>query len=173
MEGANKFDPKEIPNMISMLVGLHSDRRGPNGQENAAINNFYMRYMGKAMDDCQSKSSAHWQVARPQKDVALNFKTVEVQGESPELVTQFIVATTAAFCSNKDQYDEFRKNSQDAILDQFEDDDVYRTIFNKMALNVTDTQALLRNERTLCRGLWIACRLSAPHFMPAEDGSAD
>mgnify|MGYP003506981420 CR=1 FL=1 len=53
MEGANKFDPNEIPNMVATLVGLYQDRRQPTAAENQAINEFYMRYMSKAMEECQ------------------------------------------------------------------------------------------------------------------------
>lgn len=164
MEGNNKFDPNEIPNMVALLVGLYQDRRQPNAMENQQINSFYMRYMSKAMEDCQTKSSGHWQVARPQSDIALEFKTVDIPGQEEGYVTQFVVATTANMSSNLEQFNQFKQLSANAIVDKFGDDDQFKTIYNKMAFN--GGAGLANNQRTLVRGLWIGCRLSEAHFAP-------
>lgn len=166
MEGENKFDPNEIPNMVAMLVGLYSDRRAPTAQENQAINVFYMRYMGKAMDECNKASTAHWQVARPQSDVSLQFKTVDIPGDGDGFVTQFVVATTACMASNVEQFNQFKQLTTDAIINEFGDDSKFRTIYNKMAFN--GSPDLAHNKRSLVRGLWIGCRLSDAHFAPVE-----
>jgi hypothetical protein len=170
MEGENKFDPNEIPNMVAMLVGLYQDQRQPTAAENQAINHFYMRYMSKAMEDCQKASSSHWLVARPQTDIALQFKTVDIPGESEGYITQFVVATVACMASNLEQFNQFKQLASNAIVDQFGDDDKFKTIYNKMAFN--GSPDLAQNKRSLCRGLWIGCRLSEAHFVAKPDAEA-
>ena len=169
MSEMNKFDPNEIPNMVSVLVGIYSDRRQPTAGENQQINQFFMRYMGKAMEDCQGKSSGHWQVARPQSDIAFETKVVDIPGHEPGFVTQFIVATTACMASNLEQFDEFKRLTQEKILDTYADDSKFQTIYNKLAFN--GSPDLANNKRSLVRSLWIGCRLSEAHFVekkPAE-----
>ena len=166
MEGANKFDPNEIPNMVATLVGLYQDRRQPTAAENQAINEFYMRYMSKAMEECQNASSGHWQIARAQTDIALHFKTVDIDGQEEGYVTQFVVATTACMATNLGQFNQFKQLATDAIIKKFGDDGKFKTIYNKMAFN--GNPGLATNQRSLVRGLWIACRLSEAHFTPVE-----
>lgn len=166
MEGKNKFDPNEIPNMVAMLVGLYQDRRQPTGPENQAINEFYMRYMSKAMDECTKGSTGHWLVARPQTDIALQFKVVDIPGEKEGFVTQFVVATTACMASDLQQFNQFKQLTIDAIVDKFGDDDQFRTIFNKMAFN--GSPDLANGKRSMVKGLWIGCRLSDAHFEPVK-----
>lgn len=166
MDGENKFDPTEIPKMISTFIELYESKRQPTGVENSEINKFFMRYMSKAMADCQAASSSHWLVARAPNDVALNFKTVDVVGETKEHVTQFVVATTACMVSDLAAFDLYKKNTTDAILDNFEDNAQFKTIFNKMAFN--GSNELAQRKRTLVRGLWIGVRLSMNHFQPVD-----
>ncbi len=159
-----EFKPTDIPEIVGLATELYVAKRAPNSEEAKAINNFFMKYMDKAIEDCQALSMQHWQVTRPKKDVALNSKAIEVKSGDGDNNVQFVVATTYGPLHNSFDMAEFQKNTQAAVLDKFSDpeDGSWIVVVNRLMFGTT-------KDQKFASGLFTAIRFSGGFFELAKD----
>ena len=160
-----EFKTSDIENVIILVANLYCDKRQATKEENDIINNFFMKYMDRAITDCQNKSKAHWSVTRPRTDVALNSVSVDITRSEKEKA-QFIVATMFGPCHSQKDLIEFQNNSTEAILEKYADPDdgSWVTVFNKLLCNAT-------TDRKFITGLFISIRFNNG-FFESTDGSS-
>src|SRR5574343_38379 len=71
-----QLDPNHIPETISLVASIFSEKRNPTKEEFLKLDNFFKIYMGKAIEDCQKQSAALWSPLKPKSE--LNFSSKEV-----------------------------------------------------------------------------------------------
>lgn len=158
-----QLNPNEIPEVISLLAEVYSPpNKLPTEEQKHKLSKFFMRYMGKAIEDCQNKSMSHWTMTRSNLDVAFNTKVVEVQSSGKSKV-QFIVGTSYGPHHNGKSIPDFKKHTQEEVLKLYSDPDdgSWVMVFNSLMFNSI-------NHGKFIAGLFIGARFNGDSFMPVE-----
>lgn len=156
-----QFKPEDIPNTITLVADLYSSKRSPTKDENEALSKFFMTYMGKAIEDCQSLSKNHWMLTRPTSDVAFNSKVVDVK--SGDFVTEFIVATTCGPNNSKNSFNSFTEKTTDTIIKEFSNNENsdFIIVYNKLVFGFS-------KDRKFINGLFVGVRFNRKFFEEKE-----
>jgi hypothetical protein len=159
------LDPKDIPEIIVLVSEMYMNitKKRPSEEQKKKISIFFMKYMGKAIEECQNLSKTHWTVAHEKKDVAFRTKTVLVESKENGGKVEFIVGTSYGPQFGKDDLDNFRKNTEEKVLEKYADpvDGSWVMVFNSLMFD---------NKRhgDFVAGLFIGIRFSKEHFISEE-----
>ncbi len=161
-----QLDPKDIPDVISLVSELYQKRGKvePTLEQKKSISTFFMKYMGKAIEDSQNESKLHWTVTRHKSDVAFRSKTVVVESKDNGGKVEFIVGTSYGPQYDKVSLDIFKRNTQSVILDKFSDpdDNSWVMVFNSLMFDST-------RYSNFVAGLFIGVRFSGEHFVEPKE----
>lgn len=165
MENVN---PNEIPDIIVLACEIYNrgNLQQASTEEKNRISTFFMKYMGKAIEDCQQASKDHWQVTRAKSDVAFETKVVEVKGPEGIGSVQFIVATGYGPTFHKEgQVEQFKKDMFDKVIDTYADPDNgdWVMVFNSL-LFATQVNGAFNTS------LFVGIRMSKENFVTHEEG---
>lgn len=160
-----QLNPKDIPDIIALISELYQNlnKTAPTSEQKKSISTFFMKYMGKAIEDCQNESKAHWTVTRPKSDVAFRTKTVVVENKDNSGKVEFIVGTSYGPQYDAVSLDAFKQNTQTMVLDTYADpvDDSWVMVFNSLMFDA------VRHGKFVA-GLFIGVRFSGEHFLQKE-----
>ena len=130
-----QLDPNQIPETISLVASIFSEKRNPTKEEFLKLDNFFKIYMGKAIEDCQKQSAALWSPLKPKSELNFSSKEVVIDPKDQEQGTiKFVVATTRSVVFNEEDRNIFQAKTQEKMIQEFEQSDTntFVVVFNKL-----------------------------------------